>query len=97
MDMRAGLERALALLRPNGVLCVLGLARSTRPRDWLLDGLGFVASRALRVMREPGGKDGARIVSPSASYAQVERLSRDLPAPYERLLLFRYLLVARTN
>lgn len=95
MDMHAGIERALALLRPGGVLCVLGLARSTRPRDWLHDALGFVASRVLRAMREPAGKQGARIVS-RVSYAQVEKLVRELPADYERLLLFRYLLVVRT-
>ena len=40
MDMQRGVERALALLRPGGVLCVLGLARSTRPRDWWLDASG---------------------------------------------------------
>ncbi|MEZ4335009.1 MAG: class I SAM-dependent methyltransferase [Sandaracinaceae bacterium] len=97
MDMRAGLGRALALLRAGGVLCVLGLARSTRPRDWLVDACGFVASRTIRLFRAPAGKSGARIVAPTVSYAEVEALAREIPgARYERRLLFRYLLTCHS-
>ncbi len=96
MDMRPTLDRALSLLQPGGVLCVIGMARSTEPRDWLADVGGFVASRTLKLFR-PTARSQMRLKHPQVSYRDVRTLAHSLPgAHYERLWLFRYLLEVNT-
>ena len=95
LPLEEGLARVRDLTAPGGVAGVVGLARSTRPRDWWFDGVGAVETRWKR--RQHGGYAPiiAPVRDPRESYAAVEAAARRiLPgARYRRHSLFRYSLL----
>jgi ubiquinone/menaquinone biosynthesis C-methylase UbiE len=52
MDFELGLRRCAELLRPGGVLAVVGMARSNYTTDLLVDGWGFVRGNVERMWRK---------------------------------------------
>jgi SAM-dependent methyltransferase len=95
MDTVRGLERMVGLLRPGGVLVVIGLARSERLRDLAIDAAAVVASRIRRLRRGYWPHSSPTVWPPADSYADVRALAAEvLPGVrYRRLLYFRYSLV----
>jgi ubiquinone/menaquinone biosynthesis C-methylase UbiE len=96
MGTVAALARMKELLRPGGILAVLGLARSRYPRDLPRDAVAAVATRALRVT---GGRtlwvhSAPTIWPPDETFAQTQRAAEAVlaGARFRRLLLWRYLL-----
>jgi SAM-dependent methyltransferase len=95
MDTATGLERMRDLLRPGGVLVVVGIARSRYPRDLPRDVAAVVASRVQR-LRRSHWEHGAPVVwPPPDDYARVRALAGErLPGVrYRRHLYWRYSLV----
>jgi ubiquinone/menaquinone biosynthesis C-methylase UbiE len=95
MDFDAALGRARGLLRPGGVLVVVGLAQPTELMDRIFEAVGGVATRALRWI--VGYKDvlAPTIWPPPLSYAECRRVALTaLPgATFRRRVFFRYSLV----
>lgn len=87
-------SRMAALLRPGGVLAVLGLAVDRSARDFTVSVAAVPVSRLIR-LRRGWWESGAPLVDPSLSYAEVRRAAHAiLPgAAVRRRLLFRYSLV----
>jgi SAM-dependent methyltransferase len=98
MEPVAALQRMRDLLAPNGVLAVLGLARS-RPLDLPRDLAATVVSRAHRLSKRKWHSPAPTIWPPPHTYAEIRRLAeRTLPgARYERRLLFRYSIMWRAG
>jgi SAM-dependent methyltransferase len=108
MDAETGLRRMAELLRPGGVLAVVGLARDSSPAGLGLSGLAVLGDQVHRVA---GGAAGRRrgaagpaetyvppvVWPPSQTYREVRRLAaRLLPGVrYRRRLYWRYSLVWR--
>ena len=94
LGVEAGLERMKDLTAPGGVLGVIGLARSSSPRDYARDGLGAVETRIRRLRRKETIVT-APIHDPEETYRVVRAVAQDvLPgARYRRHNLFRYSLV----
>jgi SAM-dependent methyltransferase len=99
MDPRAALERMRDLLAPNGVLAILGLARSRRILDLPRDLAATAVSRAHRVTKTEWHCPGPTIWPPEHTYGEMREIAeRTLPgARYERLLLWRYSIVWRAG
>jgi len=97
LEFDAGLERLKSLLRPGGVLTIVGLGIERSPLDFALAALGKTASKVLR--RRHGGwwESGALLIDPTMSYGSIRRRSlRLLPGRrYRRHLLYRYSIVWR--
>jgi SAM-dependent methyltransferase len=94
MDAETALGRLSSLLRPGGVLAVVGLARSS-PGDLPIDVAAIVANR-LRRLRVPYRQQTSPTVwPPPESYASMRRIAaRLLPsARFQRRLYWRYTLV----
>jgi SAM-dependent methyltransferase len=51
MDFELALRRCTELLRPGGVLAVVGMARSNYTTDFIVDGWGFVRANVERLWR----------------------------------------------
>ena len=96
MDFDSAIERMRRLLRPGGVLAILGVARDRAPRDFLASALAVPVSRVLR-WRRGWHQPGFEVRDPEMSYGQVRRAAeRLLPgSEFRWLLLFRYQLVWR--
>ncbi len=99
VDAERGLRRMANLVRPGGVLVVIGLAHSRTPRDFLYDLAGAVATR---VHKQILGKhyvehDAPKLWPPPVSYAEMRRLALDLlpGVRYRRHAMWRYSLVWR--
>jgi SAM-dependent methyltransferase len=105
MDAEAALRRMADLLRPGGVLAVIGLARGISPADagWLVPAtIGAQVHKAASAARRraAGGRAGQGYQSPviwppPLAYAATRRLAAQvLPgARYRRRLYWRYSLV----
>jgi SAM-dependent methyltransferase len=95
LPLEEGLVRLRGLIAPGGTIGVVGLARSRRPRDWWLDGIGAVETRWKRVKHSGYAPITAPVRHPTASYTEVEATAmRVLPgARYRRHSLFRYSLL----
>jgi 2-polyprenyl-3-methyl-5-hydroxy-6-metoxy-1,4-benzoquinol methylase len=95
MDATACLRRMRELLRPGGVLAVVGCARSRLPADLPYEVAGFVAHRILRRGKEIWEHPSPVVWPPPVTYADMRRLAaRELPgARYRRHLLWRYSIV----
>lgn len=95
IDEAAGLRRMAELLRPGGVLAVVGLARAELPRDLGWELAGMVAGRVLRALRGETPVQAPTVWPPPRTYRQVRRLAEEvLPGVrYRRHLLWRYSLV----
>jgi SAM-dependent methyltransferase len=103
MDAELALKRMSGLLRPGGVLAVVGLARDSRPADWgwavpavagtHLHRLDDARRRTVRHL--PAAHQPPLVWPPPLSFRQMRRLAeRLLPgARYRRHLYWRYSLV----
>jgi SAM-dependent methyltransferase len=94
MDAAAALARMRSLLRPGGVLSVLGLARDG-PADLPLALVAAVAHRLYRLRRGYLEQASPTIWPPPETYSGMRRIARAaLPgARYRRHLFWRYSLV----
>jgi 2-polyprenyl-3-methyl-5-hydroxy-6-metoxy-1,4-benzoquinol methylase len=94
MDPAAALGRMAELVRPGGVVAILGLARSTA-RDLPLDAAAALASRAHRIRKGWWSSPAPRVWPAPHTYAEMRELTRRvLPgARFRRHLLFRYTIV----
>ncbi|MDA2806755.1 class I SAM-dependent methyltransferase [Nocardiopsis suaedae] len=97
MDFTAALERMRALLRPGGVLAVVGLAREDGPADLAIWTACAPVVRTAKVALRARGPQGMPEADPQMSYAQVRRSAhRLLPGVrYRRHVLRRYSLTWR--
>ena len=96
LPFEPALARLAALLRPGGVLAVIGLARDASITDLLVSAAAVPINRVLRARRgwwEPG----APLADPTMSYSEIRRVApMTLPGTtVRRRLLFRYTLVWR--
>ena len=92
MDELAALRRMADLLRPGGVLAVIGLARSRLPADLPWELAGAVATRAHKLTKTYWETPAPKIWPPPHSYRQIEQLS-ELALPtrtFRRRVLWRY-------
>lgn len=95
VDEATGLRRMAELLRPGGVLAVVGLAREDLPRDLGWELAALVAGRLLRSRRGWAEVQAPTVWPPPHTHRQVRRLAEEaLPGVrYRRHLLWRYSLV----
>ena len=93
----AGLLRMRDLVRPGGVIAVVGLASSTGPVDPLWDLGGAVWTRILKLTRTYWEHAEPKVWDMPDSYRQVRHIAeRRLPGVrYRRLVLWRYVLIWR--
>lgn len=95
VDASAALTSLAALVRPGGLLAVVGLARSSLPRDLPREVAAAVATRVLKVKH--GGyweHPAPQVWPPPQTYAEVRRTAEAvLPgALVRRRILWRYVL-----
>jgi SAM-dependent methyltransferase len=95
MDPAEGLARMRDLLRPGGVLAVLGLARGTYPRDLPRELTAAAVSRVVRVRRGEWESPAPTIWPPAHTYGEMRAIAQDvLPgARFRHHLYFRYSIV----
>jgi SAM-dependent methyltransferase len=95
MDLRAALRRVAGVLRPGGVAVLVGLARPASLTDYLIEAVGVVASRLMRVF--VGYKDvrAPTVWPPPLTYAECRQIGlvELAGAKFRRRLFFRYSLV----
>jgi 2-polyprenyl-3-methyl-5-hydroxy-6-metoxy-1,4-benzoquinol methylase len=91
MDPAAALRRMAELVRPGGVVAVLGLARSSIA-DLPYDAVATVVSRVHRIRKGMWHSPAPRIWPAPHTYAEIRALAQaTLPgARFRRHLLFRY-------
>ncbi|GAA1658962.1 class I SAM-dependent methyltransferase [Nonomuraea maheshkhaliensis] len=97
MDAATGLARMRDLLAPGGVLAVVGLARSTMPRDMPRE-LAAVAAGALhRVTKNHWEHPSPTVWPPPVTYPEMRALAAELlpGSAYRRHLMWRYSIVWR--
>lgn len=94
LDEEAALRRMADLLRPGGMLAVVGLARTSSPRDLLFDLGGVVATRTHRRTKTYWETPAPKIWPPPHTYGQLRRISATiLPGrKFRRGAMWRYLL-----
>jgi SAM-dependent methyltransferase len=92
MDAVAALRRMRDLLRPGGVLVVIGLARSRFPADLPLDAAAVVASRLYRLRKGYWEHPSPTLWPPPLTYAQMHNIADGLlpGSRFRRHLLWRY-------
>ncbi|GAA5086999.1 SAM-dependent methyltransferase [Thermocatellispora tengchongensis] len=97
MDAATGLARMRDLLRPGGVLAVVGLARSVMPGDLPRDLAGVVAGTLHRAVKGHWERPSPTVWPPPVTYSQMRSLAAEiLPGSrYTRHLLFRYSVIWR--
>lgn len=97
---RVGLAQLGRLVRPGGMLLVVGLARSRSLRDFTRDGFDSLAVRRHTLSKGVWETPSPKIWPPPLTYAETREVSLDaLPgAHFRRLPYFRYGLTwARTG
>ncbi|WP_188189447.1 class I SAM-dependent methyltransferase [Nonomuraea sp. SYSU D8015] len=96
MDAATGLARMRDLLRPGGVLAVVGLAWSTIP-DLPRDLAGVVVGTVHRAVKGIWKHSSPTVWPPPVTYAQMRALAAEiLPgSQYRRHLLLRYSIIWR--
>jgi len=94
MDERAGLARMADLLRPAGVLAVVGVARSRLPQDLPWEIAGAVSTRLHKLTKAYWETPAPKLWPPPSSYGEIERLAAAvLPgSQYRRRALWRYVI-----
>lgn len=97
MDTATALARMRHLLRPGGVLVVVGVARRS-VADFPYDAAGFFAHRFIK-LRRGYWQHPSRIADPTLTYRQLrEIISAALPgARFRRHVLFRYSVIWRKS
>lgn len=95
MDARAALGGMRDLVRPGGVLCVVGLARSRLPGDLPFDVAGAVAHRFHVWSKDYWEHPSPAVWPPPESYAGMRRLAAELlpGVRFRRHVLWRYSLM----
>lgn len=98
VDAAAALTSLAALVRPGGLLAVVGLARGSLPRDLVREVLAAVTTRVLKVRH--GGyweHPAPQVWPPPQTYADVRRTAEAvLPgARVRRRIMWRYVLTWR--
>jgi len=96
LPLETALERFAQLLRPGGVLAVIGLSRASDPLDYAFGAAATPAHWVLSLLR--GNSDvGAPLRNPKETFREIGRAcSSILPgAELRRRLLFRYSLTWR--
>ena len=93
VDMVEGLRAMASLVAPGGLLLVVGLAKSTYPRDLLYDSAGSLAVR----LHRPWHTTAPIVWPPPVTYPQARRIAKDvLPGVrYRREIKLRYTLAWR--
>ncbi|MBN6056893.1 class I SAM-dependent methyltransferase [Nonomuraea sp. RK-328] len=97
MDAATGLARMRDLLRPGGLLAVVGLARSTMPNDLPRNLAGVVVGAAHRARKGLWRHSSPTVWPPPVTYRQMRDLAAEiLPgSEYRRHLLLRYTITWR--
>ena len=97
VDQRSALPRLAALVRPGGLLLVVGLARSRSVGDFARDAIDSIAVRRHTVSKGVWTTPSPKVWPPVLSYAQSRAVSLSaLPdASFERVPFFRYALTWR--
>jgi SAM-dependent methyltransferase len=92
VDLREGLTRLAALVRPGGVLLVVGLARSRSVSDLARDGRDAVSIRRHTFTKDVWETPSPKLWPPPLTYSQARNAARSvLPtATFERIGYFRY-------
>lgn len=92
VDLCEGLTRLAALVRPGGVLLVVGLARSRSVLDVARDGRDAVAIRRHTFTKEVWETPAPKLWPPPLTYSQARTVARSvLPtATFGRVGYFRY-------
>lgn len=92
VDARTGLLRMRDLLRPGGVLVVIGVARASLPRDLPRELAGIAANWFHRARKGYWQHPSPVVWPPPVTFPEMQALSEEvLPtATYRRHLLFRY-------
>lgn len=95
MDAATALARMSGLLRPGGVLAVVGLARARYPADLLLDLAAVIGTRVHQLTKTLWEHPSPTIWPPPETFKRMRQLANGfLPgARYRRHLLWRYSLV----
>jgi len=90
VDMADGLRRLSSLVRTGGRLLVVGLARSTYPRDLWRDVVGSLSTKTHR----PWHTTAPIVWQPPVTYADAQRIAESLlpGVRYRRDVRFRYTL-----
>lgn len=94
-DLEAALSRLADLTAPGGVLAVVGVARTSRPKDVLVHLAGTVQHRWMARKYEFWEHTAPTVWPPPHDYVTVRRTAeRVLPgAQWKQLLLWRYALI----
>ncbi|MBV6700665.1 bifunctional 2-polyprenyl-6-hydroxyphenol methylase/3-demethylubiquinol 3-O-methyltransferase UbiG [Kitasatospora aureofaciens] len=92
MDFESALVRMRELLRPGGVLVVVGLAREESAADWATLVAAAPLVRTVKVLRRASEPEGMPMADPPLSYAEVRSAARRLlpGVRYRRHVLRRY-------
>lgn len=96
MDPAAALSRMRALLRPGGLLGIIGLARTRLPADLGWELAGTIGHRwnvmIKRPPNSPGEQTSPTVWPPAHTHCEMRRLSGELlpDRQYRRRLLWRY-------
>ncbi len=95
MNEEAAFAKMAALVRPGGVVVVVGLARPNALIDWLYEGAGFFATRWLQMSRKHFEPNVPLVWPPPSTYTQIRSIAAQvLPnVQYKRRVLFRYSLI----
>jgi 2-polyprenyl-3-methyl-5-hydroxy-6-metoxy-1,4-benzoquinol methylase len=95
MGSAAALGRMAELLRPGGILAVVGLARTRNPFDLAYDVAGAVATRIHKLTRTYWETSAPKVWPPPESYSQIRTIAQQvLPgARFRRHILWRYSLL----
>jgi 2-polyprenyl-3-methyl-5-hydroxy-6-metoxy-1,4-benzoquinol methylase len=94
VDAAAGLARMRELVRPGGVVALIGLARDAALADYAFAAAGLAASWAHRATKTYWEHSAPIAWPPPETWASMRRIAaRELPgARFRRLLLWRYAL-----
>jgi len=97
LGTEAGLLRLRQLVRPGGVLGIVGLASSEWPRDIPRDIAAAIATRIHRLVRGYWEHSAPKVWQAPDNYREVQRIARRcVPgAAYRRHLLWRFSLIWR--
>jgi ubiquinone/menaquinone biosynthesis C-methylase UbiE len=92
VDHVTGLTQLAQLVRPGGMLLIVGLARSRSPRDFVRDGRDALAIRRHTLTKGVWETPAPKLWPPPLTYSETRAASlATLPdARFERLPYFRY-------